>query len=87
REVRRICEHLGWAVGRLIRIAFGPFQLGDLARGAVEEVPARVLREQLGDGAPRPTLRHSQRRKRPGRSNGNQSRRNASTKGSKGQQP
>jgi 23S rRNA pseudouridine2605 synthase len=50
REVRRICEHLGWAVGRLIRLAFGPFQLGDLPRGAVEPVPAKVLREQLGAG-------------------------------------
>ncbi len=48
REVRRICEHLGWPVSRLIRVAYGPFQLGNLAAGAVEEVPAKVLREQLG---------------------------------------
>jgi 23S rRNA pseudouridine2605 synthase len=48
REVRRICEHLGWQVSRLIRIAYGPFQLGSLQPGAVEEVPAKVLREQLG---------------------------------------
>lgn len=48
REVRRICEHLGWPVSRLIRIAYGPFQIGGLAPGAVEEVPAKVLREQLG---------------------------------------
>lgn len=48
REVRRICEHLGWPVSRLIRVAYGPFQLGNLAAGAIEEVPAKVLREQLG---------------------------------------
>ncbi|MGE0121127.1 MAG: pseudouridine synthase [Dongiaceae bacterium] len=48
REVRRICEHLGWPVARLIRIAYGPFQIGSLPPGAVGEVPAKVLREQLG---------------------------------------
>ena len=48
REVRRICEHLGWQVSRLIRLSYGPFQLGALERGAVEEVPGKVLREQVG---------------------------------------
>jgi len=48
REIRRICEHLGVKVNRLIRIAHGPFQLGGLARGAVAEVPRKQLREQLG---------------------------------------
>jgi 23S rRNA pseudouridine2605 synthase len=48
REIRRVVEHLGLAVTRLIRLAYGPFQLGHLPRGAVEEVPRRVLREQLG---------------------------------------
>ena len=47
REVRRVMAHLGLTVTRLIRIAYGPFQLGKLPRGAVEEVPAKVLREQL----------------------------------------
>jgi len=48
REIRRICEHLGWPVSRLIRIAFGPFELGDLAPGAVEEVPAQSIESMLG---------------------------------------
>jgi 23S rRNA pseudouridine2605 synthase len=47
REIRRVMAHLGLTVTRLIRIAYGPFQLGLLPRGAVEEVPARVLRDQL----------------------------------------
>ena len=47
REVRRVMGHLGLAVTRLIRVAYGPFQLGTLARGGVDEVPARVLRDQV----------------------------------------
>ncbi len=53
REVRRICEHLGFAVTRLIRIAFGPFQLGELGRGEVAAVRRRVLLDQLGPAAER----------------------------------
>lgn len=49
REVRKICEFFGWPVSRLIRIGFGPFQLGQLARSSVAEVPASVLQQQLGD--------------------------------------
>jgi 23S rRNA pseudouridine2605 synthase len=49
REVRQVLAHLALTVTRLIRVSFGPFQLGDLPEGAVEEVPTRVLREQLGD--------------------------------------
>jgi 23S rRNA pseudouridine2605 synthase len=48
REVKRLAEHLGLAVNRLIRVSFGPFALGDLAAGAVEEVKPRVLEDQLG---------------------------------------
>ncbi|RAI56936.1 pseudouridine synthase [Roseicella frigidaeris] len=52
REVRRVMQHLGLNVSRLIRTAYGPFQLGGLPRGAVEEVNPKVLREQLGLKAP-----------------------------------
>lgn len=48
REIKRMLEHLGLQVNRLIRLAFGPFQLGDIKEGATEEVRTRVLREQLG---------------------------------------
>ncbi|HEY1935664.1 MAG TPA: pseudouridine synthase [Acetobacteraceae bacterium] len=47
REIRRVMAHLGLPVTRLIRTSYGPFQLGTLPRGAVEEVPARVLRDQM----------------------------------------
>ncbi|MHB0678616.1 pseudouridine synthase, partial [Roseomonas mucosa] len=54
REVRRVLAHLGLQVTRLIRTAYGPFQLGSLPRGAVEEVNAKTMRDQLGlDVAPR----------------------------------
>lgn len=53
REVRRVLEHIGLPVGRLIRIAYGPFQLGTLGRGEVDEIRPRVLRDQLGALAPK----------------------------------
>ena len=49
REIRKLCGHFGWPVSRLIRVAYGPFQLGHLKPGDIEEVPAKVLREQLGE--------------------------------------
>src|SRR5437660_8792847 len=49
REVKNVLGHLGLAVNRLIRISFGPFQLGALREGAVEEIRTRHLREQLGE--------------------------------------
>jgi 23S rRNA pseudouridine2605 synthase len=48
REIRRAMEEVGLKVNRLIRVSYGPFQLGDLALGAVEEVRPRVLKDQLG---------------------------------------
>jgi 23S rRNA pseudouridine2605 synthase len=49
REVRNVLEHIGLQVNRLIRLSFGPFQLGDLTEGATEEVNTRALRDQLGE--------------------------------------
>jgi len=48
REIKRVLEHVGLYVNRLIRLSFGPFQLADLPEGAVEEVRTRVLKDQLG---------------------------------------
>jgi 23S rRNA pseudouridine2605 synthase len=48
REIRNVLRALGLQVNRLIRVSFGPFQLGDLPDGAVEEVKTRTLREQIG---------------------------------------
>jgi len=52
REVRRVMAHLGLTVSRLIRVAYGPFQLGNLKPGLLEEIPAHVIRQQLGASAP-----------------------------------
>ncbi len=49
REVKRILEHLGLSVNRLIRLSFGPFQLGELEVGLVDEIRTRVLKDQLGN--------------------------------------
>ena len=48
REIRRAMEAVGLAVNRLIRVSYGPFQLGTLKAGAVEEIKRRILRDQLG---------------------------------------
>ncbi|RVT86605.1 rRNA pseudouridine synthase [Rhodobacteraceae bacterium CCMM004] len=48
REIRRAMEAVDLPVSRLIRVSYGPFQLGDLKPGAVEEVRPRVVRDQLG---------------------------------------
>ncbi len=49
REIRKVMESLGLVVNRLIRVAYGPFQLGKLEDGAVEEVPKRIVREQIAN--------------------------------------
>ncbi len=75
REIRRAMEAVGLTVNRLIRISYGPFQLGQLKQGAVEEVKPRVLRDQLGPGttkehdakAPRKSTRKPSRGKKPQR--------------------
>ena len=64
REIRRVLEHFGWPVNRLIRLSFGPFQLGGLPVGEVEEVSAKVLADQLGGalaGKSRPPLKATNR--------------------------
>ena len=48
REIRRAIEDIGFAVNRLLRVSYGPFQLGSLKPGEVEEVRRRVMRDQLG---------------------------------------
>ena len=48
REIRRVMEHFGWPVNRLIRVSFGPFHLGKLEKGAVDEIKAKVVKDQIG---------------------------------------
>jgi 23S rRNA pseudouridine2605 synthase len=61
REIRRVMTHLGLSVTRLIRLAYGPFQLATLERGGIEEVPPRILRDQLpADVVPPPPRRPHQ---------------------------
>ncbi len=48
REIKNVLSALGLQVNRLIRISFGPFQLGDIGVGGIDTVKARVLQDQLG---------------------------------------
>ena len=48
REIRRALSEIGLEVNRLIRVSYGPFRLGTLKPGEVEEIKPRVLRDQLG---------------------------------------
>ncbi len=49
REVKRLLEHFGLAVNRLIRVSFGPFRLAELGAGSLAEIKTRILKDQLGD--------------------------------------
>jgi len=65
REIRRAMEDIGYNVNRLLRVSYGPFQLGDLKPGEVEELRPRVLRDQLGleaeteESTPKPRAQRS----------------------------
>ncbi|MEO0691515.1 MAG: pseudouridine synthase [Pseudomonadota bacterium] len=63
REIRRAMEAVGLGVNRLIRVSYGPFRLGDLKPGTVEEVRPRVVRDQLGLGEKR-TVQRARGKKR-----------------------
>ena len=54
REIRKVMAHLGLQTTRLIRVAYGPFQLGNLDRHLVDEINGKVLREQLSGLGPAP---------------------------------
>ena len=75
REIRRAMEAINLPVNRLIRISYGPFRLGDLKPGAVEEVRARVLKDQLGLGAPEGG-KNQKTRQKPGKGRKTPRRRN-----------
>ncbi|MGY9049343.1 MAG: pseudouridine synthase [Rhodobacterales bacterium] len=69
REIRRAMEDIGLSVNRLIRTSYGPFQLGQLKPGAVEEVRRKIVRDQLGLDGPVPDAPAKplpQRRRRSG---------------------
>ncbi|KUP94723.1 pseudouridine synthase [Tritonibacter horizontis] len=66
REIRRAIEEIGYPVNRLLRVSYGPFQLGTLKEGEVEELRAKVVRDQLGLAAPEGD---GEAQKKPQRSN------------------
>jgi 23S rRNA pseudouridine2605 synthase len=61
REVRRVLEAIGLKVNRLIRVSYGPFQLGKMPPGSVEEVAPAALKEMLGTLMPDLPQRFSSR--------------------------
>ena len=75
REIRRAMEAIGLAVNRLIRVSYGPFRLGELKSGDVEEVRQKVVRDQLGlsdeTGGKKPPTPQKPKRRLPRRSTKN----------------
>lgn len=65
REIRRAIDSIGLIVNRLIRISYGPFRLGELKPGEVEEVRAKVLQDQLGSGVTDDGTEPAARKARP----------------------
>ena len=62
REVRKVMNHLGYNVNRLIRVSFGPFNLKNLPSGELEEIKNKVLNDQLGLSKPK-NLKQNKNRK------------------------
>jgi len=60
REIRKVMEDMQLQVTRLIRLSYGPFQLGELAKGAVSAVPRRILADQLGKNSASFGLSHTE---------------------------
>lgn len=69
REVRKALEHLGLKVNRLIRTQYGPFELGDLRPGAVEEIPPNLMRSLLSEAIDAEYLPHETVVPKPERAN------------------
>jgi 23S rRNA pseudouridine2605 synthase len=67
REIRRALGEVGLSVNRLIRVSYGPFRLDDMKPGDVEEVRARIMREQLGLESTKPDALKPKRRPAPRR--------------------
>ncbi len=95
REVRNVVEHLGLKVNRLLRVSFGPFELGDLERGDVSELTPDQIRDALGDLAkeidlesPLVETRHPEARaKRASKGDGPEHRGRSSFEARKGRAP
>ncbi len=67
REIRRAMGDIGLSVNRLIRVSYGPFQLGNLKSGEVEEIRRKVVRDQLGLEGAKPDKPQPKRQRRPRR--------------------
>ena len=70
REIRRAMTDIGLSVNRLIRVSYGPFQLGQLKQGEVEELRPRVVRDQLGLEGAKSNRPQPQRKRKPGPATG-----------------